>query len=322
MEYMNRFLIRPATGGQYAIFKVNGENRVEKFYAGTKAECSEGYTNLATFYGDLCRYCRDNFTLEKGKATYSVVVAMSHKEGVNPPIYQAKLDMDVDSEHFFDLIISDMREAGYNPANPDTKVDHIVYIGYKHGLGEDYHGRHPFVPTEGLEYENAGGGMYECLFNGMGYSLMRSVASSWTFKAYDIVIDDKGQIEWAHSECGRFEKPGEFSRFQKQLIYEELRLEYAVGDVRNHLKEKADWYTLLQEKAKSDSVEFHDVFSALGDPADVFDVIEHITDEDMLEMAQTFLDDHDCSIADNDQWEYIVDSFIQDRLKAVEGGAA
>ena len=74
--------------------------------------------------------------------------------------------MDVDSENFFDLIISDMREAGYNPANPDTKVDHIVYIEYKYGLGEDCHGRHPFVPTEGLEYETVGGGMYKCLFNG------------------------------------------------------------------------------------------------------------------------------------------------------------
>lgn len=293
MEYMNRYMIRPATGGRFAIYKVVGENRAEKFYTGTKEECSEGYINLAAFYGDLCRYCRDNFVLEKGKATYAVVIAMSHTEGVNPTMYQTELDLDVDEESFFDLIMSDMREAGYNPANPETKVDHIVYIGYKHGLGEDCHGRHPFVPTEGLEYENAGGGMYKCLFNGKGYSLMSSVASSWTFKAYDIVIDDKGQIEWSHSECGRFEKPGGISRFQKQLIYEELRMEYLMEDIFNVIKEKI---TLIEK---------------YGQDKRYRNALESLTRDDVEDIATEFLEDHDRMIADYDQIIALIDNYVR-----------
>ena len=161
-------------------------------------------------------------------------------------------------------------DAIKNGFNPLTEVFELYFISYHPPV------RGRFVPVEGETYRNSGGGSYKCLQNFTPFSVMQNTASGWTFEAHDMVLEKDGSISWGHSSEGYFEESEGMSRLQKHLIYKEMELQYAISDCRKHLNDRG-FYS--------------------------------VPETTVVEMAKEYLENHDCNVADNDQWEALVKSY-------------
>ena len=71
-----------------------------------------------------------------------------------------------------------------------------------------------FVPVEGEEYENAGGGRYYCDSSSGNSARMINVVSGWSCVAVGIVRYEDGTIEWDYSKWGGFQ-PGRLSEIRQ-----------------------------------------------------------------------------------------------------------
>lgn len=321
MNIQDKYFIRPASFGTYAVYRMIGQNRAETYHTGTRKECEEALDRFKSFIMKIRAYINNTGCLDKGKAEYLVEC-----QAPEPPsedlgsYYASHLDMDIDVENFIELIVSDMIEAGFSPFKQEMQINYIVYL---HGLKEDPHGRYDFIPEVGSRYRNdkEGGTWYKCLANGDNFSILRSDSTGWTFKAFGIVIDEAGIIGWDFSTEGRFEKINSVSMLQKKLIYDELKMEYAKEDCLEQIRAELEWreerqkeYLRSNDAEKSLLFRYYDYEKEVK----VLNILKNITDDDVFMMADRFIEDHAMDVADNDQWIGILTDFVSERSKDLE----
>lgn len=75
----------------------------------------------------------------------------------------------------------------------------------------------------------------------------------------------------------------------------EIYLEFVIEDAKRHVKEIIDAYDSDVDHAVNYVVPL---------------ALKTITDDDYRYLAETFVEDHDCNVADNDQWDDIIDDFV------------
>lgn len=77
---------------------------------------------------------------------------------------------------------------------------------------------------------------------------------------------------------------------EKVKIFREIEMEYLIEDARNHTENAYD-------------------------PSNPMSLCcECMTDEDFAALAEIFQDNHDCNIADNQQWEAIIENYINQEM--------
>ena len=84
---------------------------------------------------------------------------------------------------------------------------------------------------------------------------------------------------------------------RKEAIYREVEMQYLTQDAKNHITDRIEQ---VEDDLENET-------SLLE-----YKRLKSLDDSDYACLAEYFRDDHDCNIADNVQWDNLIDEYIED----------